>query len=80
MKKDNKQIIEVEYIVHIGTTKDKYHVKITTAEFKCYMDAKAFIEGLPKDRVLTEVGQLPIGDTNFTTNKIDDEIMMSDVD
>jgi hypothetical protein len=70
-----KQIIEVEY-VSIIKEDGKTYAKNSLIEFNCYMDAKAFIEGLPEDRVLTEVSQLPVDGTNFTTNKIDNEIMM----
>jgi len=76
MKKSKK--IRVEYISIVEPKGEDCYVAITEIEFDNYMDARAFIEALPEDRVMTEVSQLPDDGTNFTTDKVDDEIMMSD--
>ena len=78
--KKRRQQIEVEYISVIEPKGEECYVAIATMDFDNYMDAKAFIEGLPEVRILTEVSQLPTDGTNFTTKRLDNEIMMSDVD
>jgi len=78
MKKNKK--IKVEYISTI-TPKGggEAYVAITEIEFDNYLDARAFIEGLPEDRIMTELSQLPDGGCNENTADIDINIMMNEL-
>jgi hypothetical protein len=76
MKKKN---ITVKYISIIEPKGEEAYVAITEIEFDNHLDAKAFIEGLPKDRILTEVSQLPDGGNNTNTEDIDIDIMLNEL-
>lgn len=70
----NTGLIEVEYVSIMEKGTHSEYAAISIAEFKTLPDAIAFIQGLPKDKRITQVSELP-GISNAEEYKINDDII-----